>query len=114
MSNAIDPKIIVSAFKSFGVYFVKKDMDNNIIYVSLPESSDCLNATGSQMAGSLLAKRVKESLKDLNISVDVAYKVRKGDHWTKDKGNSSIEESFTKISENAISSNNFSFFSSIF
>lgn len=89
-------------------------MDNNIIYVSVPESSDCLNANGSQMAGSLLAKRVKESLKDLSISVDVAYKVRKGDHWTKDKKNSSREESVTKISEDAVLNNNFNFFNSIF
>lgn len=56
------------------------------IWVTVPETSYEVDVDGIQMAGMHLAKRYKETLEMLGLKrLTVKAKIRKGDHWTKEK-----------------------------
>lgn len=61
--------------------------------ISVPEFSELLNKDNIPFAGNVLAKRVKEILSEvLKTEVKIEYRVRKGEHWTREKE----KENFSK------------------
>ena len=56
------------------------------IYISVPEHSFERNVNGVEMAGTYLARRIKQTLTEMGVkNLVVKAKIRKGDTWTKEK-----------------------------
>lgn len=92
-------KIAACSYVSFGVRFDdSSQFDDNgilILKISVPESSDMLHADGRQMAGELLAKRVKQSLEEaIDLPVRIRYRIRSGHHWTEAEGYSTYDQAY--------------------
>lgn len=70
------------------------------IYISVPEHSYERNAQGVEMAGTHLAKRIKEILAEMGVKrLTVKYKIRTGDYWTKEKSKQADLEMRKKLFE---------------
>lgn len=68
------------------------------IYISVPEHSYHKDVHGKEMAGTHLAKRIKETLVKMGIKrLTVKYKIRTGDYWTKEKSNQADLEMRKKL-----------------
>lgn len=69
---------------SFGVEIEKinESVDSLEIFISVPKSSYQNDAHGNEMAGDYLAKRFKDTMKDMGVKrLTVKYRVR-NEHWT--------------------------------
>ena len=56
------------------------------IYISVPEHSFERDVHGVEMAGTYLARRIKQILTEMGVkNLVVKAKIRKGDTWTKEK-----------------------------
>ena len=81
-------RAIYIAWKQLGITIdhVSETTCKTEIWISVPETSDEINVEGKQMAGMVLARRIKETLTEMGVrNLTVKVKIRKGDHWsTKD------------------------------
>lgn len=69
---------------SFGVEIEKinESVDNLEIFISVPKSSYRNDVHSNEMAGDYLAKRFKDTMKDIGVKrLTVRYRVR-NEHWT--------------------------------
>lgn len=69
---------------SFGVEIEKinESIDSLEIFISVPKSSHYNDVHGNEMAGDHLAKRFKDTMKDIGVKrLTVRYRVR-NEHWT--------------------------------
>lgn len=69
---------------SFGVEIEKinESVDNLEIFISVPKSSYRNDVHSNEMAGAHLAKRFKDTMKDIGVKrLTVRYRVR-NEHWT--------------------------------
>lgn len=82
----------VLGLSSFGIVIEKWDDDSNVVYISVPETSDEIDAKGNEMAGMYLAKREKEVLSSMGVPLQLKARIREGDHWTKEKGKQAMEK----------------------
>lgn len=78
MSGMYEVGIILEKVVEFG--------STAIIYISVPETSDIKDNKGADVAGMVLAKRISEFLKHAGVRAKLMARVRKGDHWTKERG----------------------------
>lgn len=89
MNNNLMTKGIVLGLRSLGVQIDKLTEDENgmILYFSVPKTSHSRNVHGQEMAGNVLAKRVKETLTMIGVTFSICkYKIRDED-WTIEKEN---------------------------
>lgn len=89
MDSSLMAKGMVLGLRSLGVQIDKLTEDENgtILYFSVPKSSHNRNAHGEEMAGSVLAKRVKETFTMMGVTFSICkYKIRDED-WTIEKDN---------------------------
>lgn len=87
MMNSLMAKGIVLGMASMGVIIDKLENDDNgiILYFSVPKTSTHINAKGEQMAGKVLARRIKETLSELGFKFSICkFKIRDED-WNKSK-----------------------------
>ena len=79
-------KATLIGLAGFGVVIDKiSDAQNGlIIYFSVPQSSTHKNVHGQEMAGQLLAMRVKETLIDMGVKAVFKYRIRLED-WNDNK-----------------------------
>lgn len=78
---------MLATYAELGVQIDRFDNTDKgvVLYFSVPFSSWQLNAERQEMAGPVLAKRVKETLQEMGIVFATCkYKIR-NEHWTKDK-----------------------------
>lgn len=69
---------------SFGVEIEKinESIDSLEIFISVPKSSHYNDVHGNEMAGDHLAKRFKDTMKDIGVKrLTVRYRIR-NEHWT--------------------------------
>lgn len=69
---------------SFGVEIEKinESIDSLEIFISVPKSSHCNDVHGNEMAGDHLAKRFKDTMRDIGVKrLTVRYRIR-NEHWT--------------------------------
>ena len=71
-----------------GVRIEKNDLDQNRIYISIPEYSVDYEESSRIQNPETFAKRVKAVIREIigNDDLRVLYKVRKGEHWTREQG----------------------------
>ena len=61
---------------------INEYVDNFEIFISVPKSSYRNDVHGNEMAGDYLAKRFKDTMKDIGVKrLTVRYRVR-NEHWT--------------------------------
>ena len=78
---------MLATYAELGVQIDRFDNTDKgvVLYFYVPFSSWHLNAERQEMAGPVLAKRVKETLQEMGIVFATCkYKIR-NEHWTKDK-----------------------------
>lgn len=78
MTNA-NAKAMYIVLKEYGLTVENIDEENNIIYISVPKSSDMKTVSGSDVANLYLAKKFKDMFKATRYTIK--YKVR-NEHWT--------------------------------
>lgn len=62
-----------------------------LLYVSVPEKSYKYDVHNNEMSGDYLAKRFKEILTEMGVKrLKVKYRIRMGEYWTKDMGDSAM------------------------
>ena len=98
MNSPAMAKAMIVALKSMGIEIDNFDTDSNPwkIYISVPKTSDRLNANGKQMAGHTLGKRIKELLRCHDNTIKVFYKIR-DDHWSKEQEKFTQEETLNEV-----------------
>lgn len=77
---------------SFGVEIEKinESVDSLEIFISVPKSSYQNDTHNNEMAGDYLAKRFKDTMKDMGVKrLTVRYRVR-NEHWTEQMYKDSI------------------------
>lgn len=76
------------AYAGMGVIINKSTTEGgkHILYISVPYSSYLQNSRGVQLAGSVLAEKIKQhlSMKPGKMPVEIKYKIRQ-EHWTETK-----------------------------
>lgn len=93
--DSIIAKSFLATWAEFGMEIdnFKGSMKFPTIYISVPESSEYLNKDGQQMAGEVLAKRIKELCNGMGRgNFNLKYRVRRGEHWTKQMGKAALAE----------------------
>ena len=56
---------------------IKETADSLTLYISVPKDTDQLNAHGEKMSGAFLAKRIKDTLIEMEVKrISVKYKIR--------------------------------------
>lgn len=82
------PEDVLVAYAGIGVIINKAITEGgkHILYISVPSSSYLQNAQGVQLAGSVIAEKVKQhlSMKPGKLPIEVKYKIRQ-EHWTEAK-----------------------------
>lgn len=78
--------VMMIALSGMGVIIDKVDdqFDKCTFWVSVPETSNHVDAHGNEMAGAMLAKRIKTTMTEMTGGakpIDVRYKIRAGDNW---------------------------------
>ena len=76
---------IFDGFKEYGVRVEKTEYgltpdDRPTHFISVPASSDCIDTNGNELAGLILARRVKRAISNAHVR----YVVR-NEHWSKPK-----------------------------
>lgn len=82
MDNRLMAKGILLGMKSMGVIIDKLEEDVNgvILYFSVPKTSTHVNSKGEQMAGKVLARRIKETLSEMGFKFSICkFKIRNED-----------------------------------
>ena len=85
---------VVIGLVGMGVRIEKHDSDQNRIYISIPEYSADYKEGSRIQNPEAFAKRVKAVIREMigNDDLRVLYKVRKGEHWTREQGVAAAEE----------------------
>lgn len=89
---------MMGAFLMAGMEVDKIDLDNHILYISLPKQSYSYNSDKIKCAEDY-AKRIKETWIELGIfpsECSVKYKV-KDINWTKEMGNKNFNDNIDKV-----------------
>lgn len=101
MNNFMLGKAMMLTFAGLGIRIEnQKEIENGIeTYISVPEQSYCLDASGNEMSGMFLAKRINQKLKEMGIK-DIVLKarVRNGEYWTKEMDKKAQEDMMKIIS----------------
>lgn len=80
-------KIMLITWAGFGVVIERENesQESLEIYISVPETSDYLNAHGKEMAGDTLARQFKKAMTEMGVKrLTVKSRTRYGDHWTEE------------------------------
>lgn len=84
---------ILLGMAQLGVTIVKvEETPPGTVYITVPEFSEHVDVHGNELAGKLLAKRIKETFNNLGwTSVTLKYQICKGLTWTKDMAHTAEE-----------------------
>ena len=91
---------IYIAWKQLGITIdhISETTCKTEIWISVPETSDEINVEGNQMAGMVLARRIKETLGEMGArNIVLKAKIRPGDHWTKEKSYAAGHEALVAL-----------------
>ena len=89
---------MMGAFLMEGMEINKIDLDNHILYISLPKQSYSYNSDKIKCAEDC-AKRIKETWIELGIfppECSVRYKI-KDVNWTREMGNKNFNDNISKV-----------------
>lgn len=84
MNNA-NAKAMYIVFKQYGLIVDAIDDESNVVYISVPKTSDMKTISGEDVAGLKLAKKFKDLFRTSRYTVK--YKVR-NENWTAEMAHS--------------------------
>lgn len=85
---------MIIGLAGMGVRIEKHDSDQNRIYISIPEYSADYKEGSRIQNPETFVKRIKAAIHEIigNDDLRVLYKVRKGEHWTREQGVEAAKE----------------------